>query len=158
MNKRFPETIPAWVSLVERLIVLVLVLPSCHLVWTMVLSSRLVDGSVLPPMQAWIAEWVVRPRLLLILAATFAAGFVWAFFAKNGARRKLAILGISSTFIVVSALCLTAISFAPLAFPIKWKAPEARATGNPGDGPASCLDESRLPSDSCASPTEGGAE
>ena len=156
VNKRFPETIPAWVSLAERLIVIVLVLPSCHLVWTMVLSSRLVDGSVLPPMQAWIAEWVVRPRLLLILAAAFAAGFVWAFFARNGARGIPAILGISGTFIVVSALCLTAISFAPLAFPIKWRPPEVRATGNPGDGPASCLDEPRLPSDA-ASP-RGGAE
>ena len=123
VNKRFPETIPAWVSLAERLIVIVLVLPSCHLVWHMVLSSELVSGRDLPLVHELIANWVIAPRVLLILPIVFVAGLVWASFAKEGGRRWLALLQVLSTLVVVFALCISAVALSALLFPIKWIPP-----------------------------------
>lgn len=128
MTKPFWEVSPVspWVSLAERLIVVVGVLPSCHLIWTMLLSSWMEIWSDLPLFHVLVADWIIRPRLLLILTAVFVAGFVWAAFAKEGGRKMLAVLKVLSTLVVVLALCLSAIAFAALLFPIKGMSPEAR--------------------------------
>ena len=120
---RGPIPVSPWVSLAERLIVIVLVLPSCHLVWHMVLSSELVSGHDLPLAHELIANWVVGPRLLLILPIVFVAGLVWASFAKESGRRWQAILQVLSTLIVVFSLCMSAVAFSALLFPIKWMPP-----------------------------------
>ncbi len=120
---RRPIPVSPWVSLAERLIVMALVLPSCHWVWSMVLSSKPVSGRDLPPVHAWFAHWVIGPRLLLILPIVFAAGLVWGSFAKEGSHRWLAMLQVLSTLVVVFALCISAIAFAALLFPIKWLPP-----------------------------------
>ena len=120
---RRPIPVSPWVSLAERLIVIALVLPSCHLVWTMMLSSELVSGRDLPLAHAVIAQWVIGPRLLLILPIVFVAGLVWASFAKGGGRRWLGMLQVLSTLIVVFALCISAVALSALLFPIKWMPP-----------------------------------
>ena len=120
---RGPIPVSPWVSLAERLIVIVLVLPSCHLVWNMVLSSELVSGRDLPLVHEWIANWVVGPRLLLILPIVFVAGWVWAFFAKESGSKWLAILQVLSALVVVFALCMSAVALSALLFPIKWMPP-----------------------------------
>ncbi len=128
MTKPSREVFPVlpWVSLVERLIVVGGVLPTCHLLWTMLLSSWLGNESCLPLFHVLVADWIIRPRLLLILTAVFMAGFVWAAFAKEGGGKMLAVLKVLSTLVVVLALCLTAIAFAALLFPIKGMSPAVR--------------------------------
>lgn len=123
-----PVSVPPWVSLAERLIIVVGVLPSCHLIWTMLFSSWLGSESCLPLFHVLVADWIIRPHLLLILTVVFVAGFVWAAFAKKGGRMMLPILRILSTLVVVLTLCLTAVAFAALLFPIKSRPPEVRQT------------------------------
>lgn len=125
MTKRFREesAVPAWASLVRRAIVVATVLPTCHLIWKIVLSSWVVDIGTLPALQGWFIDWIVRPRILPVLAVVFVAGFVCVPFAKDRARTMRAVLEISSTLVVVLALCLSAIAFAVLLFPIRWLGP-----------------------------------
>ena len=117
--------------LFERVVVIAGVLPSCHLIWVFVLSSWVVDIGTLPALHAWFADWIVRPRILLVLTVVFLAGFVCLPFAKNGGRMGLAVLKGLSTLVVVLALRLSAIAFAALVFPVRWS--------GPGEQPGSVL-------------------
>ena len=114
----------SWVSLVERLIVVAVSLPACHLTWTSMLSSWVVREATLPRFHQMFAEWIIRPRVLLILTAVFVVGFVGALCARNRDRMWLAILRILSTLVTVLALALSSIAFSSLLFPIYWRAPE----------------------------------
>lgn len=122
-STRRPIPVSPWVSLAERLIVIAFVLPSCHLVWTMVLSSELVRGRDLPLAHEWIANWVIGPRVLLILPVVFVAGLLWSSFPKEGGHRWRDVFQVASTLVVVSALCVSAIALAALLFPIQWMPP-----------------------------------
>lgn len=139
-------SVSSWVSLAERLIIVVSVLPSCHLIWTMLLSSWLGSESCLPLFHVLVADWIIRPHLLLILTAVFVAGFAWAAFAQKGGRRMLPILKILSTLVIVLALCLTAIAFAALLFPIKSRPPEVRRTET-DESMCACIQHVEMPFD-----------
>ena len=89
----------------------------------MVLSSELVSGRDLPLAHELIANWVIAPRVLLILPIVFVAGLVGASFAKESGRRWLAFLQVLSTLVVVFALCISAVALSALLFPIKWMPP-----------------------------------
>ena len=121
MRIRLPEgcRVAEWRGIAERVVVVVCGLATCHVVWTMLMASGMWDERNLPWFHAAFADWVIRPRLLLILAAAFAAGFASVPFAKGGRGVRLAMLKVLSTVAVVLALCTTAIAFAALLFPIR---------------------------------------
>jgi hypothetical protein len=85
----------------------------------MALSSSLGVRRNLPLLHALIADWIIRPRVLLFLTAVFVAGFLCVPFAKEGALKWLGIFRVLSTLVIVLALCMSAIAFAALLFPIR---------------------------------------
>lgn len=121
MSGRVPE---GWRGIIERVVVVVCGLATCHVIWTMVMSSGMWDEGSLPWFHEAVAEWVVRPRVLLVLAAAFAAGFGSVPFAKNGGGRRLAVLKVLGTLAVILAVCLSAVAFAALLFPIRSMPPQ----------------------------------
>lgn len=121
MSKSCLEILPVGlgVSVAERLMVIVGVLPTCHLIWRTVLSSKLGKRDNLPCLHVWIADWIIRPRLLLILAVALASGFICALLLKKDHYVVRIVLGILSTFVLVFTLCLSALAMTALLFPIQ---------------------------------------
>ena len=112
------------VSVVERLVVIAGVLPTCHLIWRTVLSSKLGDEKNLPLVHVWIADWIIRPRVLLMLAVAFGGGLVCVLLAKKVSCVWVSALRILSVVVLVITLCLSALAITALLFPIQSMPPQ----------------------------------
>ena len=107
-----------YLGLIERCVLAVVLLPTCHLIWEMfILVENHLNGQRLPRLHKIILEWVIHPKILLIISILFLIS-TFLCLSNQVCQTKLNHLKVSMTVVSVIVLGVTLLAQAAIIFPI----------------------------------------